>query len=65
MLYLTKQPLHGVMTHPLGNVTAVLQSYHRCNFLGASSGALGARSDSPLIEFAPPFEICTPFDYLD
>src|SRR5262245_11329026 len=55
-LYLRKQPLHGVILRPLGNVTVVFPSYQRCNSLGTSSGTPKTRSGSPLIEFVPPFE---------
>src|SRR5579883_1918267 len=54
MLYLRKQPLHGVITRPLGRVTCVLPSYQRCNALGTSRGTPGTRSGRPLMEFVPP-----------
>src|SRR5262245_17828678 len=56
MLYFKKQPLHGVILRPLGNVTVVFPSYQRCNSLGASSGTPGTRSGRPLIEFVPPLD---------
>ena len=37
-LYLRKQPLHGVILRPPGNITVVFPSYQCCNSLGASSG---------------------------
>src|SRR5581483_184817 len=55
MLYFRKQPLHGVITRPLGSVTEVLPSYHRCKSSGTSSGTPGTRSGSVLSEFVPPF----------
>src|SRR5262245_50587394 len=54
MLYFRKQRLHGVMTRPLGNVTEVLPSYHRCKSFGTSSGTPGTRSGKLLIELVPP-----------